>query len=664
MALEQAFEKLKSAGDEVGQLLALCGLVEVSELDGSDFSVLDEWIAAFERLLERDPSFSSPEVQLQVYTALLVALIARKPDHPLLLACAQTTMQLLGAESDEHARIRAATVLMRYHTWNLDSEKAAAVARIMSSSQSESAVTPLERASWLLELAVNLSLEIKSEEALTAVNEACELFRSNGLGSIEGRLGHVRSLVLCTSGQHSARHDHIDTLRSLANSARPLDVSTLQRALSDDALMRGKSAPAVMHAQSAVELADKSGFRPLQLQSRVLLAAVLVENQRHDEAAACLNEVNDLAGTALRSIARDASLVGAALALRRRDTVSFRTALEAALSTSWEEGPTSLIFVLHPNLLSELCAEGLRMSIQPESIKRLIVRYRLAPVSPDVEAWPWPVKIYTLGGFSVLKEGAEIRFKRKTQKRPLELLQALIALGGTEVAVSTLTEALWPDGEGDAAYHAFENALYRLRQLLGAAGVLTLANGKLSLDPRQCWVDVWAFERRLAEPRGRDAQSARELETTLTLYRGHFLHQEGQPSWALAMRERLRDKFIRHVRGLARSYEQAQAWSEAAAIYQRGLELDNLAEDLYRGLMVCHREMGNHAEAVKAFRRCRELLSIVLGPSTCRADAGRVCGSQTGLIGSENMAALSAPVIRAFPEVLSRLSGPRLQNLR
>ena len=29
--------------------------------------------------------------------------------------------------------------------------------------------------------------------------------------------------------------------------------------------------------------------------------------------------------------------------------------------------------------------------------------------------------------------------------------------------------------------------------------------------------------------------------------------------------------------------------------------------------MICHRELGNHAEALNIYRRCRELLSVVLG---------------------------------------------------
>jgi hypothetical protein len=29
--------------------------------------------------------------------------------------------------------------------------------------------------------------------------------------------------------------------------------------------------------------------------------------------------------------------------------------------------------------------------------------------------------------------------------------------------------------------------------------------------------------------------------------------------------------------------------------------------------MICHRELGDHAEALRVYRRCRELPSVVLG---------------------------------------------------
>jgi hypothetical protein len=48
-----------------------------------------------------------------------------------------------------------------------------------------------------------------------------------------------------------------------------------------------------------------------------------------------------------------------------------------------------------------------------------------------------------------------------------------------EVGAGKLADALRPDTEGDASYQALESALYRLRQLLGSPGVVTMAGGKL-----------------------------------------------------------------------------------------------------------------------------------------------------------------------------------------
>jgi hypothetical protein len=76
-------------------------------------------------------------------------------------------------------------------------------------------------------------------------------------------------------------------------------------------------------------------------------------------------------------------------------------------------------------------------------------------------------------------------------RKPQELLQALVAFGGTEVSAGVLIDALWPNSEGDAAYHALESALHRSRQLLGARDAVRMDGGKVSLssivhDDRLC----------------------------------------------------------------------------------------------------------------------------------------------------------------------------------
>jgi two-component SAPR family response regulator len=147
-----------------------------------------------------------------------------------------------------------------------------------------------------------------------------------------------------------------------------------------------------------------------------------------------------------------------------------------------------------------------------------------------------------------------------------------------------------------------------------------LADGKLSLDRSQCWVDVWAFERaaRAAEASVQAGDAGADAlirlgRALLDAYPGHFLAGDADQRWAIDLRDRLRARLLRTVLGLGQRLQAARRWNDGIALYDRALERDNLAEGLYCGLMVCHRELGQPAAAQHAYRRCRELFSVVLG---------------------------------------------------
>lgn len=230
---------------------------------------------------------------------------------------------------------------------------------------------------------------------------------------------------------------------------------------------------------------------------------------------------------------------------------------------------------------------------------------------------PRRFSVHVLGHFRLLKTDRPIDIPPRLRK-PLELLQALIAFGGLEVGAGALIDALWPDAEGDAAYHALESALYRLRQLLGARDAVRMAGRKVSLDRDQFWVDMWEFEQELKLSRGDETDALARIGRIRQLYTGHFLEHASERPWALETRHSLRDRFVRAVRDAAGACESQGRWQDAAPLYRSALELDLLNEDLYRGLMLCHQEMGDHSEALQAYQRCRELLARFLGvsPST------------------------------------------------
>ena len=115
-----------------------------------------------------------------------------------------------------------------------------------------------------------------------------------------------------------------------------------------------------------------------------------------------------------------------------------------------------------PAVMARLCARALEEGIEVDYVRGLVQRRGLVPENPpvDVEAWPWPIKIFTLGRFEVLLDGEPVRFARKVQRKPLALLKALIAFGGRRVREDLVMDALWPDAEGDAARVALASALH------------------------------------------------------------------------------------------------------------------------------------------------------------------------------------------------------------
>jgi len=99
----------------------------------------------------------------------------------------------------------------------------------------------------------------------------------------------------------------------------------------------------------------------------------------------------------------------------------------------------------------------------------------------------------------------------------------------------------------------------------------------------------------------------------ISLYKGAFLPSDPGLSSAVSCRETLKNRLLRLVLIAGRHYEQLEAWEQAADYYQKGIETDNLAEEFYRRLMICQRQLGNHAETVRTYIHCRSLLRAELG---------------------------------------------------
>jgi LuxR family transcriptional regulator, maltose regulon positive regulatory protein len=213
-------------------------------------------------------------------------------------------------------------------------------------------------------------------------------------------------------------------------------------------------------------------------------------------------------------------------------------------------------------------------------------------------------------------------FSKKAQKKPLEVLKAIIAGGGSNVSDTYLTDVLWPDAEGDLSMQALATNLHRLRKLLGRHEAVQLVNGVLSLDKNLCWVDARAFEYLLhrANALWEGATTAEELEeacaltsSAIELYRGEFLPDELWIPDVLPMREHLHGRYIHALSRLGVHLVGEGRYDKARQAIECGLEIDTCAEELGRLLILCLHHQGLKAEALSAYEHLKNTLHEELG---------------------------------------------------
>lgn len=164
-----------------------------------------------------------------------------------------------------------------------------------------------------------------------------------------------------------------------------------------------------------------------------------------------------------------------------------------------------------------------------------------------------PVRIDTLGGFSVSVAGRRVGLGRKAPRRPLALLKYLAVHGGRELPDAQVARALWPGRQAELAMRSLAVTLHRLRRLLGVPEAIVHREGRLAIDTRQVWCDAAAFDAMLDRAAHCVVQARRAAlaERAVTLYRGDFLDGETRAAWAAPIRSRLRGRYARALAGLA-----------------------------------------------------------------------------------------------------------------
>jgi LuxR family transcriptional regulator, maltose regulon positive regulatory protein len=616
--LESAFAVFEQMGDRLGQALSATAIIEAHVNEWIDYHPLDAWIAQLEAILtEGRIVFPTPDIELAVRASLFNAMVQRQSYREDLRSRAEELAEMLRQNLNPNYILLAARALFVFSVWYGDFSLTERVVTYIQPALNAPGVAPLNRLWYFARLGFASRYSRPPKEVQGMFAEALKIARTAGLRFVEAPVAFLWAWASDALDDVPALEEALRTALDHLDPASHFGVGYSDVGKAFRSVRRHDDESAARELQEAVAFFRQSGSTLSQGVCLLGLAAVLLGKGAIDAARAALEE--ELALTISGPLARYlAALLEAAIALTIEDRKLASERLRFALALGAKHGfeRVGSEYMFRRNFPG-VCAVALEQGIECAYVTRLVRSQRLIASSADIEQWPWPVRIHLLGRFTVHVDDEPLIFSGKGPKKPLELLKALVAVGGHMIDVGWLAEQLWPDA--DAVRNVFNVTHARLRKLLPVEDVFLLDEGKLSLNTTRVWTDVGALERvadhcsvRLRQD-PLPAEMTGLSETLLSLYGGELLKGEMDAPWLIAARDRVRNKFLRTLKLLGAYWEGQKAWGPALNLYERALEIDNVAEDIYRHLIRCNLQAGQPAEALRAYRRCCQMLSLVLG---------------------------------------------------
>jgi LuxR family maltose regulon positive regulatory protein len=550
MHLEKAFLLFAGQKDRAGVFLSWSGIVDSCVFGLNNLKLLDKWIPMLQGLESSFGGFPSREIEARVALSMFMALTYRQPQHPEIESWASRVHSL----SERFGDIRLKTLALSNYAFHK-----------MNSGRLEEAAAAIDSCRQSIDATPLAVLTTKWVEAMylayTAAHADCTEVVSSGLDISSSTGAYIMDFLLLGQGALSALDARdIKTAESLfrkmsyLSGRDPLtDKGYYRFLLAYDAMLRKNFTQAAIYCAVALNQAADTGFPLAESYCHIEYAHIMHALGNHKKAVYHFKRAHGIAKMIrYRYMEFICLLTDAWFAFDGGREAAGLASLSKGLTLGRNCGYVNT-YTLLPDVMAGLCCRALNAGIETEYVRYLIKKRNFSTDIPaDNEDWPWPVRIVTLGGFGIERDGKPAGFARKVQQKPIIMLKALIALGGKEVKRETLSDILWPEAEGDSQHKSFAITLHRLRQMLGSENAVRLSGGRVTLNDRFCWVDIWAFEHVIGKAdralEDNDKEKAeRLLEKASAMYRGPFLADDDEP-FAEPVRRRLERKLIKYLK--------------------------------------------------------------------------------------------------------------------
>jgi LuxR family transcriptional regulator, maltose regulon positive regulatory protein len=615
-----AYQRFSSAApvEVPGALSALNSLIEAIINDPNDFKLLDPWIQAAATWAPR-LSECPPGLEARITGNVFMAMALRQPQHPDLPVWRERARQLTQSTSDPNVQVSLCSLLVALAAWIGQFGRVEPLLEMMRSVVKSPEISPVTSTKAAQAESMYYMLAGDHERCVEASLRGLDIVSRTGV-----RIWNDTFLInaLCgalAEADVASAAGFLEQIESRPIGDRKLDVFLRAYGAAWFAMLQGDAFLAHQHLKVAVRTSAELGLPFFQVIASIGLSQVLFDNGDERGAQQELERTVQIAG-GLRNRLLDFTVLmcRAHMALRGGSDTEALGLLRAGLEVGRERGLAHFLW-WQPKKVAELCQKALEADIEPDYVRRLVLRRGLMPDRPpyEVQSWPWRFRIEALGAFKLTRAAAANAPNAKRAGRPLDLLKVLVAYGGESVKLERAAEALWPHVDNDYAIRSLTTTLHRLRKDLGDDSAVLVQSGELSLNRKFFWLDTWAFEhaseRALALASA--CQSPEQLpaliaavRAALGYCRGTLLADDAQAAWSVAPRERFRSQLMRLLAAVAAVFEKHNHIEEALNLYRQALESDPLNEGLYRRLMLALKNAGRPHEAGEIYQRCHAVL--------------------------------------------------------
>lgn len=552
-ALEKAYRGFIGEHDLLGQMLSVSAIVDLIFLLRGDMQEALHWADLLKEQLASGPPIPTAAIEVRLLTSLISILTVARPQDAQLSSHAARCLSLLEEDVNVNQRAFSGAHLIYYHA--LIAGDLAECRRIMErlgALVDSHDVTPINqiflRHMCLLPLIMGRELDAADD-----INRPIlAMVMDHNLRFMECIARIFEIGIHLNNDNLSDAKAVLEKAGGLLNAAQPLDIVWYRFAELVYFLASRDYESAVRSGRASLEIQERLGLISVVMVTHCLMALCWCEMGEYVAMRNNLEAVRARQFGGSPFVQHQVLLVESYSALLSGETEECREGFRESIAVSGKRPFFGHMYWWLPKrMLARLSAEALRAEIEVDFVRCVIRDYDLTPENSVLEVWPWAIKVYSLGCFQVHKDGRPLQ-DLQVQQKPLALLQVVIALGGRHVKLDSIAEILWPESEGDAGLSAFTTAMARLRKLIGAEAIV-VQGGRVSLDERHCWLDVWALEHWLERRcgyEGANTASGEGQESVLGLYRGPFIPFE-EAAWATGRRQRLREKMAQWRDALA-----------------------------------------------------------------------------------------------------------------